>query len=70
MTRERAWSAGLDFIWISNHGGRQLDSGRGGAVGADAITNLFRAELMVDMALAGLTSVRGISRDAVDYINY
>jgi len=24
----------------------------------------------VDMALAGLTSVRGISRDAVDYINY
>jgi 4-hydroxymandelate oxidase len=115
---------GLDFIWISNHGGRQLDSGRatidalprvaaavgnrvpiivdggfrrgtdiikglalgasivaigrpymwglahGGAEGAEAITKLFRAELTVDMALAGLTSVCGIARDAVDYINY
>ena len=115
---------GLDFIWISNHGGRQLDSGRatvdalprvtaavggrvpivvdggfrrgtdiikglalgatiiaigrpymwglahGGAEGAEAVTNLFRAELLVDMALAGQTSVRGITRDAVDYINY
>jgi 4-hydroxymandelate oxidase len=115
---------GLDFIWISNHGGRQLDSGRatidalpriaaavgnripividggfrrgtdiikglalgasivavgrpymwglahGGAEGAAAITRLLRAELLVDMALAGQTSVRGITRDAVDYINY
>jgi len=115
---------GLDFVWISNHGGRQLDSGRatidalprvaaavgsrapivvdggfrrgtdiikglalgativaigrpymwglahGGAEGAAAITRLLRAELQVDMALAGLTSVRGISRDAVDYIDY
>jgi 4-hydroxymandelate oxidase len=115
---------GLDFIWISNHGGRQLDSGRatidalrriaaavgnrvpivvdggfrrgtdiikglalgativaigrpymwglaqGGAKGAEAISRLLRAELQVDMALAGLTSVRGITRDAVDFIKY
>ena len=115
---------GLDFIWISNHGGRQLDSGRatidalprvaaaignrapiivdggfrrgtdiikglalgativaigrpymwglahGGAEGAEAISRLLEAELRVDMALSGLTSVRGISRDAVDYVTY
>jgi 4-hydroxymandelate oxidase len=115
---------GLDFVWISNHGGRQLDSARatidalprvavavgnrvpiivdggfrrgtdiikglalgativaigrpymwglahGGAAGAEAITRLLKAELLVDMALAGLTSVRGITRDAVDYVNY
>jgi 4-hydroxymandelate oxidase len=115
---------GLDFVWISNHGGRQLDSGRatvdalprvaaavasrvpivvdggfrrgtdiikglalgativaigrpymwglahGGAAGAAAITKLLHAELLVDMALAGQTSVRGITRDAVDYVNY
>jgi 4-hydroxymandelate oxidase len=115
---------GLDFIWISNHGGRQLDSARatidalprvaaavgnrvpiivdggfrrgtdiikglalgativaigrpymwglaqGGAEGAEAITQLLKAELLVDMALAGLTSVCGITRDAVDYVNY
>ena len=115
---------GLDFIWISNHGGRQLDSGRAtidalprvaaavgnrvpivvdggfrrgtdiikglalgativavgrpymwglahaGADGAAAITRLLQTELLVDMALAGQTSVRGITRDAVDYINY
>jgi isopentenyl diphosphate isomerase/L-lactate dehydrogenase-like FMN-dependent dehydrogenase len=115
---------GLDFVWISNHGGRQLDSGRatidalprvaaavghrvpiiidggfrrgtdiinglalgativavgrpymwglahGGAEGAEAITRLLKTELLVDMALAGQTSVRGISRDSVDYINY
>jgi 4-hydroxymandelate oxidase len=115
---------GLDFIWISNHGGRQLDSARAtidalprvaaavgnrvpivvdggfrrgtdiikglalgativaigrpymwglahsGAEGAEAITQLLQAELLVDMALAGQTSVRGITRDAVDYVNY
>jgi isopentenyl diphosphate isomerase/L-lactate dehydrogenase-like FMN-dependent dehydrogenase len=115
---------GLDFVWISNHGGRQLDSGRatidalprvasaigrrapiivdggfrrgtdiikgvalgatlvaigrpymwglahGGAEGAEAISKLLEAELRVDMALAGQTSVRGITRDAVDYVNY
>jgi 4-hydroxymandelate oxidase len=115
---------GLDFIWISNHGGRQLDSGRatidalpriaaaignrapiivdggfrrgtdiikglalgatlvaigrpymwglahGGAEGAEAITQLLKAELLVDMALAGQTSVRSMTRDAVDYVNY
>jgi len=115
---------GLDFIWISNHGGRQLDSGRAtidalprvaaavgnrapiivdggfrrgtdiikglalgatvvaigrpymwglahaGAEGAAAISRLLEAELRVDMALAGQTSVRGITRDAVDYVNY
>jgi isopentenyl diphosphate isomerase/L-lactate dehydrogenase-like FMN-dependent dehydrogenase len=115
---------GLDFIWISNHGGRQLDSGRatidalprvaaavgnrvpiiidggfrrgtdiikalalgatiiavgrpymwglahGGAEGAAAITGLLRTEMLVDMALAGQTSVRGVSRGAVDYITY
>jgi isopentenyl diphosphate isomerase/L-lactate dehydrogenase-like FMN-dependent dehydrogenase len=115
---------GLDFIWISNHGGRQLDSGRatidalprvaaaignrapiivdggfrrgtdiikglalgativaigrpymwglahGGAEGAEAMSRLFEAELRVDMALSGLTSVRGISPDAVDYVTY
>jgi isopentenyl diphosphate isomerase/L-lactate dehydrogenase-like FMN-dependent dehydrogenase len=115
---------GLDFIWISNHGGRQLDSGRatidalprvaaaignrapiivdggfrrgtdiikglalgatlvaigrpymwglahGGAEGAEAISRLLEAELRVDMALGGLTSVSGISRDAVDYVTY
>ena len=41
-----------------------------GAAGAAAITRLLRAELLVDMALAGQTSVRGITRDAVDYVNY
>jgi 4-hydroxymandelate oxidase len=115
---------GLDFVWISNHGGRQLDSGRAtidalprvaaavgshmpivvdggfrratdiikglalgativaigrpymwglahaGAEGAEAITRLLRAELLVDMALAGQTSVRGITREAVDYVDY
>ena len=115
---------GLDFIWISNHGGRQLDSGRatidalprvaaaignrapiivdggfrhgtdiikglalgativaigrpymwglahGGAAGAEAISRLLETELRVDMALSGLTSVSGISRDAVDFVNY
>src|SRR6266536_476870 len=48
---------GLDFIWISNHGGRQLDSGR---ATIDALSRVTAAvgnqELMVDMALAGLTS--------------
>ena len=115
---------GLDFIWISNHGGRQLDSGRatidalpriaeavgnrapiivdggfrrgtdiikglalgatvvavgrpymwglaqGGAEGAAAISHLLRTELQVDMALAGITRVRGINRAAVDYVTY
>jgi isopentenyl diphosphate isomerase/L-lactate dehydrogenase-like FMN-dependent dehydrogenase len=115
---------GLDFIWISNHGGRQLDSGRatidalprvaaaighrapividggfrrgtdiikglalgativaigrpymwglahGGADGAAAISKLLEAELRVDMALAGQTSIRGISRGVVDYVDY
>lgn len=115
---------GLDFIWISNHGGRQLDSGRatidalpriaaaigtrapividggfrrgtdiikglalgaslvavgrpymwglahGGAEGAEAISRLLEAELRTDMALAGQTSIRGITRHAVDYIDY
>ena len=115
---------GLDFIWVSNHGGRQLDSGRatidalpriaaavgnrapiivdggfrrgtdiikglalgatvvavgrpymwglaqGGAAGAQAISELLRQELLVDMALAGLTCVEQISRDAVDYVTY
>ena len=115
---------GLDFIWISNHGGRQLDSARAtidalprvaaavggrapiiidggfrrgtdiikglalgativaigrpymwglahaGAEGAEAISKLLEAELRVDMALAGLTSVRGITREAVDYVDY
>jgi 4-hydroxymandelate oxidase len=115
---------GLDFVWISNHGGRQLDSGRatidalpriaaavgsraeiiidggfrhgtdiikglalganivavgrpymwglahGGAEGAQAISDLLRAEMLIDMALAGLTSVKNISRDAIDYVNY
>lgn len=115
---------GLDFIWISNHGGRQLDSGRatidalsrvaaavgdrapiivdggfrrgtdiikglalgatlvaigrpymwglahGGAAGAEAITRLLERELRVDMALAGQTSVRDLSQDAVAYIDY
>ncbi len=115
---------GLDFIWISNHGGRQLDSTRAtidalprvvaavghrtpividggfrrgtdiikglalgasvvaigrpymwglaqaGAEGAEAISQLLKSELEVDMALAGLTSVRGITRDAVDYVSY
>jgi isopentenyl diphosphate isomerase/L-lactate dehydrogenase-like FMN-dependent dehydrogenase len=115
---------GLDFIWISNHGGRQLDSGRAtidalarvaaaigsrapiivdggfrrgtdiikglalgativaigrpymwglaqaGAEGAEAITRLLKAELQVDMALGGLTEVREITRDAVDYVSY
>jgi isopentenyl diphosphate isomerase/L-lactate dehydrogenase-like FMN-dependent dehydrogenase len=115
---------GLDFIWISNHGGRQLDSGRatidalprvaaaighrapividggfrrgtdiikglalgativavgrpymwglahGGADGAAAISKLLETELRVDMALAGQMSVRGLARDAVDYVDY
>jgi isopentenyl diphosphate isomerase/L-lactate dehydrogenase-like FMN-dependent dehydrogenase len=52
---------GRPYMWGLAHGG---------AEGAEAITKLFRAELTVDMALAGLTSVRGIARDAVDYINY
>lgn len=115
---------GLDFVWVSNHGGRQLDSGRatvdalpriaaavgnrapiivdggfrrgtdiikglalgaslvaigrpymwglaqGGAEGAEAITRLLKTELFVDMALAGQTSLRGLTRDAVDYVDY
>jgi isopentenyl diphosphate isomerase/L-lactate dehydrogenase-like FMN-dependent dehydrogenase len=44
--------------------------GHGGAAGVEAITRLLRAELLVDMALAGQTSVRGITRDAVDYVTY
>ena len=52
---------GRPYMWGLAHGG---------AEGAEAVTNLFRAELLVDMALAGQTSVRGITRDAVDYINY
>jgi 4-hydroxymandelate oxidase len=115
---------GLDFIWISNHGGRQLDSGRatidalpriaaavgtrapiivdggfrrgtdiikglalgaslvaigrpymwglaqGGAEGAEATSQLLKAEQLEDMALAGQTSVRSLTRDAVDYVDY
>jgi isopentenyl diphosphate isomerase/L-lactate dehydrogenase-like FMN-dependent dehydrogenase len=115
---------GLDFVWISNHGGRQLDSGRatidalprvaaaigqrapiivdggfrrgtdiikglalgatlvavgrpymwglahGGAEGASAISRLLEAELRVDMALAGQTSVRAITREMVGFVDY
>ncbi len=115
---------GLDFVWISNHGGRQLDSGRatidalprvaaaigsrapiivdggfrrgtdiikglalgasivaigrpymwglaqGGAEGAAGITRLLEAELRVDMALAGQTAVRSLTRGAIDYVEY
>ena len=43
---------------------------QGGAEGARAITRLLRAELLVDMALAGQTAVRGITRDAVASVNY
>jgi 4-hydroxymandelate oxidase len=52
---------GCPYMWGLAHGS---------AEGAEAITKLLRAELLVGMALAGQTSVRGISRDAVDYVDY
>jgi hypothetical protein len=47
-----------------------LDSSPSSCATRLAQPRLFRAELLVDMALAGQTSVRGITRDAVDYVNY
>ena len=52
---------GRPYMWGLAHGG---------AEGAAAISRLLAAELRVDMALAGRTSVRGITRDAVDYVDY
>ena len=115
----RAVEAGVELIWVSNHGGRQLDATqasidalpavrdavgdaasvvvdggfargtdvlKGVAWGADAVAvgrtalwglaadgaagvacalDILRRELRTSMALAGQTSVRGLTRDAV-----
>jgi isopentenyl diphosphate isomerase/L-lactate dehydrogenase-like FMN-dependent dehydrogenase len=116
---KRAVEAGVELIWVSNHGGRQLDStqasidalpavadavdgaaslivdggfARGtdvikgmawganavavgrtalwglaadGAAGVACAMDILRRELRTSMALAGQTSVRGLTRDAV-----
>ena len=116
---KRAVEAGVELIWVSNHGGRQLDSTqasidalpavadvvggaasiivdggfargtdviKGMACGANAVAvgrtalwglaadgaagvacamDILRRELRTSMALAGQTSVRGLTRDAV-----
>ena len=54
-------AVGRPYMWGLAHGG---------AEGAAAISKLLEAELRVDMALAGQTSVRGLTRDAVDYVDY
>ena len=119
-----AVGCGVDIVWVSNHGGRQLDSGRatidalekvadavrgraeivvdggfrrgtdvikglclganlvamgrtfiwglatGGAEGVTNIVKLVQRELLVDMALCGQTSIKGLKRDLVDWVNY
>ena len=116
---KRAVEAGVELIWVSNHGGRQLDStqasidalpavadvvggaasiivdggfARGtdvikgmawganavavgrtalwglaadGAAGVACAMDILRRELRTSLALAGQTSVRGLTRDAV-----
>jgi isopentenyl diphosphate isomerase/L-lactate dehydrogenase-like FMN-dependent dehydrogenase len=52
---------GRPYMWGLAHAG---------AEGAEAISKLLEAELRVDMALAGLTSIRGITRDAIDFVDY
>ena len=54
-------AVGRPYMWGLAHAG---------AEGAAAISKLLESELRVDMALAGQTSVRGLSRDAVDYVDY
>jgi isopentenyl diphosphate isomerase/L-lactate dehydrogenase-like FMN-dependent dehydrogenase len=119
-----AVECGVDIVWVSNHGGRQLDSGRatidalekvvaavggraeivvdggfrrgtdvikglcmganlvamgrtfawglasGGADGARKVAQLLKRELLVDMALCGQTSVKGLKRELIDWVNY
>ena len=54
-------AVGRPYMWGLAHAG---------AEGAAAISKLLETELRVDMALAGRTSVRALTRDAVDYVDY
>jgi isopentenyl diphosphate isomerase/L-lactate dehydrogenase-like FMN-dependent dehydrogenase len=121
---ERCLREGLDFIWVSNHGGRQLDDTRasidaladiaavvkgrvpiivdggfrrgtdvikalalgatavamgrvpvwglaaGGADGVAQALKILREEMLLGLAMAGKTSVRGLPRDMIRTLDY